>query len=96
MKYFIVKQSGNYADEFDTEGFFLAEGKNLKEVRKSLEPSEDTVFPAEVYFGTNEAIEFEDLEEYLDSFEITEITKQQYDAIGDVIGDSFGHVSTID
>ncbi len=47
-------------------------------IRKSLE--------VRVYFGTNEDIVYNDLEDYLNSFTITELTSAQYETLKSLFG----------
>ena len=89
MKYFIVKQQCDYADEFYTNGLQLFEAESRQKLIKDLVP-EDIKFPTEKWFGTNEAIEFYTKEDYLNSLKITEITEEEYKITQKVVGIIFG------
>lgn len=54
----------------------------------------DIIFPRnnELYFGTNEYHIFSSFDEYINTFTIQEITKNEYDVISKLIGNSFGIV----
>jgi hypothetical protein len=100
MKYFLVKENGNYADEFDLEAMQLFEAETKEEIADSLlsdhmecdEDEEDCEeeWPKEFYFGTNEAATFEDKEDFLSSLDIKEISKEEYKTLERLLGTSFG------
>ena len=93
MKYFLIEQSCNYADEFDMEGFWVDEGITEQEVLDKILNNfieENGDFPVESYFGSNEAMIFEDESEYLDTISIKEITKNDYDVIINILGGGYG------
>lgn len=101
-RYYIVKESGNWADEFDIEGFTLeashetpaAFKKRLVddfEAERGIDGTPGAEeYPVECYFGTNEAIEFNDRAEVEAALDIKELTKAEYDAIKKHVGESFG------
>ncbi len=69
----LIKFKANYADEFDVYGFevmTLKEWSGFKEAVKQVFESRDEV---EIYFGTNEAIEFTSYDNVMSSFKVTEI-----------------------
>jgi hypothetical protein len=72
MSSVFVKVDANWADEFDIDGFIVAKkdewDKSVEKLKKDF-PSEQ-----EIYFGTNEYIEFADIEDFESSLEVTEIT----------------------
>lgn len=88
MKYFLVKESGNYADEFDIEGFKLFESDSEEDLKKIIlnkikedyldEDDEELIFPMEFGFGTNEAVEINSESELWDGLNITEISETEY------------------
>ena len=96
MKYFLVTKNEDYADEFDVEGFSIFEGESKQDILNQLTPSEDVSFPTERYFGTNEAIQYDDLKDYLESFEFKELTKEEYDTINKLFGGEFGTFLTLE
>ena len=67
----LIKQSGNYADEFDLEGFMVIPEKTWEEIKEGWKEFE---YPHNSYFGSNEFITFESPEDILDSFEVIELT----------------------
>lgn len=95
MKYFLIEQSCNWADEFDMNGFWLGESEDEEELIKSILKDfleEHGDFPVETYFGTNEAMEFENENDYLATLSIREITKNEFNVINNVLGGSYGQV----
>ena len=93
-KFILVKFSANYADEFDIEGLQVFKKSEWEERVESLKEAqdelEDGIF---LSFGTNEEVEFKDLEEFLEAYSVVEITKEQFDFMKqNVCGkDGFGH-----
>lgn len=80
MKYFLVKENSNYADEFDIKGFkiFKAESEEIlrEEIKNKVLDGDE--FPLEKYFGTNEAIEINNEEELWQNISIEPISKDDY------------------
>jgi len=101
MKYYLVTEDGNWADEFDLEAYALYEAESEQALKDKLwkyisdksdldEEEEDDGWPKEYYFGTNEAVEYNSKEEVFADLGISELTKLQYDVIKEVLGTSFG------
>ena len=70
MKYFIVQETSDYADEFDIEGFKLYQGDSEKEIQlKVLDQFKNyegiIEYPLNLYFGTNECQTYKTLEDLL-------------------------------
>jgi len=86
MKYFLVKENSNWADEFDLEGFKVFKSKSLDSLKSTLlsqfvaerGKTEEDPFPTECSFGTNEYIEIESEEEFFESLTIIEINEDEY------------------
>lgn len=96
MKYFLVKFNDNYADEFDLEGFWLEKAESKEEViiliSNGFESERGNKYPVECYFGTNEYLQYNNIEDYLSVLNISEITKEEYDVLQKLFGGSFGQV----
>jgi hypothetical protein len=75
MKKYLVKESSDWADEFDIEGFKIIEAESEEKVEEKL--IDGRKFPCELYFGTNEAQEYETKEELLNDVEIVEISEEE-------------------
>lgn len=87
----LIKYHNNYADEFDVNGFIVMSKEDwethIKEaeeifkkqpVKETFRGSGDPRPKAiEIYFGSNESIEYRDFKDYLSSFKVTEITDQE-------------------
>jgi hypothetical protein len=76
----LVKFDDNWADEMDVSGFKLFDNLDAWnaaiagfKARMEIVDGEDNGY-FEVYFGTNEYIEYETVEEFLTRFDITEIS----------------------
>ena len=87
MSYKLVVFQKNYADEFDVYGFTIMDAKEFNDFQLDVNTSE---YPVEKYFGTNEYIEFNDVEEVFESLSITDISGEQEDFIESRFGESFG------
>ena len=92
-KKIIVKLDTNWADEFDVETIWFT--TNIKfekwkaEIIKTFKPR------VEIYFGTNEFIDFDRVEEIIDNLTTKEISEQTYNEMKDFLGEEFGLVSLI-
>lgn len=74
-EYILVKYSDNYADEFNIEGFWVGtpnEWEDIKDVMKKQN------FPVEIYFGTNECMEYSNYQNWERQFTISKITDEEY------------------
>lgn len=78
----LVKFDDNWADEMDVSGFRLYDNidawkKTIDEFKEEHEiTDEDETNYFEVNFGTNEFIEYESLDEFLNNFEVLEISDE--------------------
>jgi hypothetical protein len=97
MNNILIKYHKNWADELDVEGFMLwTEEKwneHLSKVKEYFEKSPHTV---EMYFGTNEAIEYDNFEEYKRSFEVKKITPEEAKTLKKLFDEKLGHVLLIE
>lgn len=95
MKYYLLTQRTNWADEINFEGFLIVEAENEEDAFKAI-ISRNQKFPCIVSVGSNEEIEFKTKEAYLRTFRVKEISEEEYDVIGKVLGGSFGKLLTLD
>jgi len=98
MSKLLIIFNGDWADEMDVEGFMIVSEECWK--YKQLE-WENTPFPQELYVGTNEAIEYDDIKEYLRDFKVKEISDEEETVIRKLFGlnskfSNFGHVPLIE
>ncbi len=79
MEYAFVKLETTWADEFEIHGFLIAPKKEFDADLKLLKD----YFPKnrEVYFGTNEAIDFESYDDLMACLEIKTISAKDADVI---------------
>lgn len=72
----LVKLSANYADEFDVDSLLVTTQEEAKElltnIRLHFNPNK------EYYFGSNECVSFDSVEELLDSITIIPISDEFY------------------
>jgi hypothetical protein len=74
--YYLVKFKDNWADEMDLDGFRLMTMNEWDEFVKNINSLK--YFPFEVYFGTNEFIEYRNPEEILNRFQMTPLTADEH------------------
>lgn len=67
----LLKFDKDWADEFDVKGFAFLSVDQWEYYKKEAKNCE---YPIESYFGTNEAIEFDNAEDFISSFEVKPIT----------------------
>lgn len=88
MKYYLYQYDANWADEMDVAGFMA-----LTETEKDMalaKIKKDFRRGGTIYIGSNEDIEYSDLDEVMNDVTITEISKQEYDVLIKLFGGSFG------
>jgi hypothetical protein len=81
-----VKFEGDYADEFYVNGFVVVTSDSWKEYLESLNEME---FPIEKYFGTNESMEFESAQSYLDQIDVKGVTDEEFAVFKKFFGKSY-------
>ena len=75
----LLKFKANYGDEFDLYGFAVkteAEWIEHQEIAK-IAFEEKGAADREFGFGTNESLQFYDVEDYLSCFQVTKITNEE-------------------
>lgn len=83
----LVKFQRDYADEFDVCGFAVFYDQerwkeHLNDVKELFEQDDS---PKEVYFGTNEFVQYDDYLEYESSFQTQEIDKETANKLKELI-----------
>lgn len=97
-KFYLLKFQQDYADEFDVYGFKIY---NEEDYNKYLELTKENYLKREetnhrkqkvvtISFGTNEEVEFYSLENYLKSFDLVEITEDEFNILNKLFDGSFG------
>jgi len=83
----LIKFEKDYADEFDVVGYRVMTNTELKQY---LLAAEKASYPKEMYFGTNEAVEFHSFDDFVNSLEIVDMSAEAAQVISDKVGDDFG------
>ena len=99
-KYFLVTYEADYADEFEVKGmkiFTKAEYitfKNNQRYARHLERIGEIETgdweQIELYFGTNEWLSFDNVDEIIRALNVREITEQEYNTLKNLGLSSFG------
>lgn len=78
-KYIIANAKFNWADEFDMAGFIISKKKDwekdLEVIKAYLKGKQGK--HNEIYFGTNESINFKDYNQFIDNVNVKEITADE-------------------
>lgn len=86
MSYILAKFDDNYADEFDVHGFMVMDQEYYNQFVKDLPKIK---FPNEIWFGTNEGITFQSLDEYKKAFTFQEIDENEYLVLKKLFGNTY-------
>lgn len=78
MKYFLIKESRDYADEFDTHGVTVRTSESKEKLKQQITDDFEE-YGEELYFGSNECHLIESPQELLGALQIEEITKEEYE-----------------
>lgn len=73
----LVKFNDNYADEFDVDGFRLYTKENWIKIEALISAHFKENGEWEFYFGTNEGIEYYDLETLVSTLVISEVSEEE-------------------
>ena len=68
----------NYADEFDVHGFAFLKLDDWEYIKRE---AAETKFPKEIYFGSNEYMEYDDAKEFINAFKVSVITPEAIDEL---------------
>lgn len=85
--YYLVKYEYDYADEFDVYGFELLDQDGIDKLNNRIE---NLTYPYESYFGTNEALLLENIEEIKYGLKIIKITYNDYISLEKLFGTRYG------
>ena len=77
-KQLLIEFNCDYADEFDVEGFIVMTEAEWAAHQAMAKKYFDTHAGAECYFGTNEACEFSDYDDYMRAFNVNQLTPGEY------------------
>jgi hypothetical protein len=74
-KYLLIKYDDNWADEFNISGFFVT---TSVEWEKYINEVSQASYPQNVYFGTNEFVEFQTFEDFYNRLTIKPISEEEF------------------
>lgn len=99
-KFYLVRFTEDYADEFDVSGMkifteeeyvsFIDNQKYAKDLERKGEIVTGEFEEIELYFGTNEWLSFETVDEIIKALDVREITEQEFNTLKNLGLDSFG------
>lgn len=90
-EYVLVKLDACYADEFDVcHAWVMTREEYNQGVKTSKENLDKRGRYVEIYFGTNEALNVDDFDDYMRNLSVETISKEDYDAFNRMFGSSFG------
>ena len=78
-KYYLIRYKGNYADEFNVESFSVETEDEYNEFMNAVKIVGDNDGYISINVGTNESIEYDDINEYTYDLTITEISESDYE-----------------
>lgn len=96
MSFLLIKFEADYADEFDVSGIMLQTSSWYEQHMKNAQELFNKRSSREVYFGTNEAVQYEGFDSYKRAFTVTELTHEEYSLFLHRIGPYFGHVCLVE
>lgn len=80
-QHLLISIDRDWADEFNVEGFIVmtdSEWEDHKQLAQKLFEEKGSV---ELYFGTNEFLDYSSYDEYVGAFEVTELSTEQLDVL---------------
>lgn len=95
----LIKFASNYADEFDVSGFQILTGDEWEELKQEALKyfSDDSHRDSDYgrisfawYFGTNEELQFDSYEDWLNCIEVIPLDKIQTEVLHELFGYSYG------
>lgn len=81
MTRLLVRSSGDWADEFDLEGFMLVNKEDWENIKEGI-PDDDF----DTYFGSNELVCFDGKDDYLSHIEEVEISEEDEEKLLSLLG----------
>lgn len=80
ISYYLLSYVDNWADEFDVEGFIILTEEQVKTWKKALEMAGEYMSRGhtyEFYFGTNEWIDYSNIEDFRVCFKLSKISDNE-------------------
>jgi len=85
MNYYILEFEDDWADEMDIKGFMLfEEDKNAEDFLQNIKDGVINNYgetDIEIYFGSNESNTYDTADDFMEKLKLTEISKEEYNAI---------------
>lgn len=78
-QYILIRYDDNWADEFEVSGFYAT---TIDEWEKFVHEVSQASYPQEIYFGTNEFVEFETFEDFYNKLTIVHISEDEFITLG--------------
>ena len=85
-EYVVVRYNDNYADEFDVNSAWIVSVKKWNAWKKKVKT---ITKPAEIYFGTNQAIEIQSGEAVIKACKVAPISKREAITLIEYLGDGY-------
>ena len=89
----LIKFKDNWADEMDLDGFRVCSDEETNKIKDAMDKLE---FPLEIYFGTNEAVDYHSKESLMNSFTITRIEHSTASLLISYLGKEYGDFPDIE
>ncbi len=77
MEYLLVKFNDNYCDEFDVDGFNIMSEQEFKDYLEEWKKEIEKNGFDEFYFGTNECLTYEGVDEFEKRFTTEPLTEEE-------------------
>lgn len=81
QKQLLITLDRDWADEFNVEGFVVLPASEWEDHKRLAKEHFEKNGSVELYFGTNEFLEYSSYEEYVGEFEVTELTSDQFEVL---------------
>lgn len=88
----LVSLSNSWADEFDVNALWVTTVQEFENFKSELYKRDISEY-VEIYFGTNEWIDFDSAGSILDNISITPISEEFYNEFVQKIGQTYGLIS---
>jgi len=81
QKQLLITLNRDWADEFNVEGLVVMSASEWEAHQQLAKKHFEENGNAEIYFGTNEFLEYSSYDEYVGEFKVTELTPEQFDVL---------------
>lgn len=91
MSYKLIKFNGDWADEFNLYGFSIMTAVAWDEIERELTNADQSIEIEDVYFGTNEAMNWNCTADFLQDLEVISISEKEAEILKRLFGHCFGY-----